>query len=165
MLDQLPIDARKFTFVDFGSGKGRTLILSALRNFKQTIGVEFSERLTKIAQANVKKLASSQVDNRSISVLQINALDFEIPNGPCVFYFYSPFRSPIIDQVLDKIRTEYHANPRPMFIIYLDYQVSELPIPHQLLNIQPFSKMASGNIPFDFANFEPLHFAIYSNQS
>ena len=45
-----------FTFVDLGSGKGRVLLLAALRPFRRVIGVEISASLHTRAQANVEAL-------------------------------------------------------------------------------------------------------------
>ncbi|MEM9411524.1 MAG: class I SAM-dependent methyltransferase [Planctomycetota bacterium] len=164
MIGQLTIEPADFTFVDFGSGKGRTLILAALHQFKQSIGVEFSERLSRIAQSNIQQLSRDAFDGDNIQAIHVDALEFEIPDGPCVLYFYSPFRSPIIDQVLENIRQSHSNKSRPIHIVYLDYVDSEFPIPHQLLNQSPFKHRISGPIPFDFANLEPLHFSVYSTE-
>ena len=40
MMAALPIDFHKFTFIDVGSGKGRTLLMASEYGFKQIVGVE-----------------------------------------------------------------------------------------------------------------------------
>ena len=55
-LDKLTIDAARFTFTDFGSGKGRVLFIAAGLPFKAVIGVEFSRELHVIALRNIALL-------------------------------------------------------------------------------------------------------------
>ncbi|MGH8645855.1 MAG: hypothetical protein ACREX4_15895 [Gammaproteobacteria bacterium] len=54
----LPRDPRDFVFVDFGSGKGRVLLIASEYNFKRVIGVEFAKDLHRIAQRNVQTYQS-----------------------------------------------------------------------------------------------------------
>ena len=49
IFSNLPDDLSEFIFIDFGSGKGRTLLVSSDYNFKRIIGVEFSKELHPIA--------------------------------------------------------------------------------------------------------------------
>ena len=44
---------RNSAFVDFGSGKGRAILVASRLPFRKVIGVEYSEPLTKIAQENI----------------------------------------------------------------------------------------------------------------
>jgi hypothetical protein len=51
----LPIDYKKFTFVDYGSGKGRVIILATEFPFSRIVGVEFSLDLHKLAEENIRR--------------------------------------------------------------------------------------------------------------
>src|SRR5262249_44039065 len=42
MMSNLPRDLSSFTFVDFGSGKGRVLLLASHHNFAKVVGVEYA---------------------------------------------------------------------------------------------------------------------------
>ena len=53
LLRDLPRDVSEYTFVDFGSGNGRVLILAAQQSFKATLGVEFSPELHRMATENL----------------------------------------------------------------------------------------------------------------
>jgi len=50
----LPIEAREYSFVDFGSGKGRVLIAAAKHPFLQVVGVDHSRDLHQAATANMR---------------------------------------------------------------------------------------------------------------
>src|ERR1700733_13400481 len=53
MMASLPIAFDEFTFVDLGSGKGRTLLMASDYPLKKIIGVEILPELHKIAQKNL----------------------------------------------------------------------------------------------------------------
>lgn len=59
IMRNLPTDVSEYVFVDFGSGKGRTLLLAAEFNFKRIIGVEFARELHDTAVKNVKNYSSA----------------------------------------------------------------------------------------------------------
>src|SRR5437868_798915 len=53
MICRLPAKFRDFTFIDLGSGKGRTLLMASDYCFRRIIGVEHLPTLHSIAQENV----------------------------------------------------------------------------------------------------------------
>jgi SAM-dependent methyltransferase len=53
-LERIDIDFEQFTFIDFGSGKGRSLLVAAEYPFDQIIGVEYSHRLSEVAEKNFR---------------------------------------------------------------------------------------------------------------
>ena len=53
---RLDVDHSEFTFVDYGLGKGRVLMLATEYPFKRIVGVEFSESLDRTARQNLTKL-------------------------------------------------------------------------------------------------------------
>lgn len=54
ILENLGAEPRDFTFVDFGSGKGRALLCAAAFPFKRIVGVEWSPDLCAIARRNIE---------------------------------------------------------------------------------------------------------------
>ena len=47
ILQSLPVPVKDFTFIDLGSGKGRTLLLASDYPFRRIIGVELLSELTR----------------------------------------------------------------------------------------------------------------------
>ena len=47
IIQKLSIDHTRFSFLDFGSGKGRVLLIACQLPFKSVIGIEFSQDLCK----------------------------------------------------------------------------------------------------------------------
>ena len=57
-MGKLDVDHREFSFVDYGSGKGRVLMLAAAYPFRRILGVEFSESLDRVARDNIATLGA-----------------------------------------------------------------------------------------------------------
>src|SRR5947209_11387712 len=49
-LEKIPLDKSRSTFLDYGSGKGRAVIVAAAFPFRRIIGIEISDRLFAIAK-------------------------------------------------------------------------------------------------------------------
>ncbi len=56
MMSSLPIAFSEFTFVDLGSGKGRTLLMASEYPFRRIVGVEILPELHRAAEKNIAKL-------------------------------------------------------------------------------------------------------------
>lgn len=72
-LEKLNIDFRRFTFVDFGSGKGRVFLVAASFPFKEVVGVEFSPEFHEIALENIARLSASAARAGGILSIQDDA--------------------------------------------------------------------------------------------
>ena len=114
----LPIQPADFVFVDFGCGKGRTLLLAAEAGFREIIGVELSPVTSNVATNNIAIFSKIFPGKSRICVKTGDAKDFEIPNTPCVLYFYNPFPASIMAHVLSKIEKSYAEWPRYMVLIF-----------------------------------------------
>src|SRR3982074_423196 len=58
MMASLPIEFEQFTFVDLGSGKGRTLLMASEYPFMKIVGVELIAELHRAAQQNIRAYRS-----------------------------------------------------------------------------------------------------------
>jgi SAM-dependent methyltransferase len=134
----LSIEAREYSFVDFGSGKGRVLIAAAKYPFLQVVGVEYSRDLHEAAMANIRSAKRMKCSN--ISSVCMDAKEFSIPETPCVLYFYNPFKGQTMDRVLSNIQESLLRSPRPLFLVYVH------PVLHHVFIRQPGLRLLkSGN--------------------
>jgi SAM-dependent methyltransferase len=124
-ISRLNMDATEFTFIDFGSGKGRVLMVAAEYPFKQIIGVEFSSELNEIAKHNVARLPSNLNHTGRISALCCDAAEFEPPPGNLVCYFYNPFGAAVLEPIANRLAARTLRGYRTI-IIYVDPQKREL---------------------------------------
>lgn len=114
----LPIDYANFVFVDFGSGKGRAILLASEFPFKRVVGVEFSEELHKIAQKNIKNFYRSAGHCVNVESICIDAVDFSLPDDDLICYFCNPFDATLMTQMVANIRESLLCRPREIFILY-----------------------------------------------
>lgn len=119
LLGQLPIEFGQYTFVDYGSGKGRVLFLAADCPFREIIGVEFSPELHRVACRNIATYRSRHQRCRQIKSRCMDAVDFELPAGPLVLFFYSPFRAAVFERILARIEDSARIQPRSIYLLYL----------------------------------------------
>ena len=105
-------------FVDFGSGKGRILILAAIAGFKSVQGVEFSAELCALARDNVFRFQRRTNIKTPISIIENDALLYQIPKNANVFYMFHPFTGSVMKQVVDNIKQSLKEHPRKVWLIY-----------------------------------------------
>ena len=118
ILNQIPV-SNGFTFIDFGSGKGRALLIATAHGFKRAIGIEISPSLHKISQENVRKYRAETGIDCNIELHCMNVTEFVLPAEPALFYFYNPFDREITATVLKTIEQSLRAKPRAVFLVYV----------------------------------------------
>lgn len=117
LLRRLNIRHADFSFVDFGSGKGRTLLIASELPFKQVIGVEFAEELHLQAERNIARYGPRAANH--VAAVHIDATAFTLPEDDLVLYFFNPFNELVLSQVLDNLAASLKAKPRRVILIYL----------------------------------------------
>jgi hypothetical protein len=124
VLDRLNINHSDYTFVDFGSGKGRALLIASGLPFKIIIGVEFSRELNACAERNISafQLSSSQ----RIVLVHVDAAVYPIPSGNLVIYCFNSFHLPVLTEVMNNILQSLVDKPRSVILIFLYLENKEL---------------------------------------
>ena len=122
---------RSATFVDIGSGKGRVVLLAAMRQFREVLGVELSARLTEIAERNTERVDSQGVLRSPIRLLVEDATSFSVPAGPLVLYLYHPFREETASAFVSHVIRSLEHSPRPVAILY-GHPLLQPPLGHQV---------------------------------
>ena len=118
MLEGLPVAAEGFTFVDLGSGKGRTLLLASDYPFRRIVGIELLDELNRIAVQNIAHYRSDRQKCFAIESYAGDARDFEFPAEPMVLYLFNPFPRHVWREVLIKLQHSLMTNPRRAYLIY-----------------------------------------------
>lgn len=114
----LPIDYRRFVLIDFGSGKGRAILLATNYPFKRIVGLEFSEELHKIAQSNIARFRRTNIECEDVESICVDVVEYALPDDPLVCYFCNPFDAILMAEVIAKIRNSFLQHPRDIFIVY-----------------------------------------------
>lgn len=120
LLEQAGLEQRSadFTFIDLGSGKGRVLLLAALRGFRRAVGVELGADLHEIATRNIAVVAQTR-NVGNIESINGDATAFPFPAEPTVCFLNNPFDQAVLCKVLDRIEASLASHPREFWIIYL----------------------------------------------
>lgn len=124
-MEALPADLSRVTFVDFGAGRGRAVLLASHYNFEKVIGVEFAQQLQDDCQMNIAQYPRSLMKCRDVECLFEDAANFQIPDQEAVFYFFNPFNQRVLSEVLNRIAHSYDRNPRRMYLVFVDLADSE----------------------------------------
>ncbi len=118
LLSGMALRYDEFTFVDLGSGKGRTLLLASEFPFREVIGVEISEQLHAIAAHNISNFRSSGRKCQSVQSVCRDATMFAFPDSPLVLFLYNPFHLEVLKPVFDNLHASFQNRPRPFVAIY-----------------------------------------------
>jgi hypothetical protein len=119
-LDRLPIDFARFTFVDYGSGKGKALLLASDYPFAEIVGVEFARPLHEAAVRNVERYSSPRQRCRAIRSVCMDARAFDPPERPLVCFFFNPFDEATLAETLERVRASVRRHPRDALIVYVN---------------------------------------------
>jgi hypothetical protein len=118
VLDSLSIQYERFVFIDFGSGKGRAILLAAGFPFKRVIGIEYAARLHRIARLNCLRYPNDAKKSESVEIIQGDAAEFQLPQEPLVLFLYNPFGRPVMKKVVSNVADSFQRKPRRMVVIY-----------------------------------------------
>jgi hypothetical protein len=119
VMGRLDIDHGNYAFIDFGSGKGKALLLAGKWPFRRIIGVEISPRLCRTAQSNMEQY-SGALASRNFEIVCADASGYDLPILPCVYYLNNPFKHDAMAAVLEEIRRSHEASPRDGYIVYVE---------------------------------------------
>ena len=119
MLSALDL-SKDCSFVDFGSGMGRALMLAAEYGFQTITGVEYAKNLCEIAVKNLRAYHRAAQSRATINIVHMDAAKYPVRNSDTVFYFYNPFHERVMRQVVENIHQSVLRAPRKVFIIYLN---------------------------------------------
>ena len=116
----LPIEHHKFVFIDFGSGKGKAMLMAADYPFKRIVGVEYAPKLHEVAVRNIgifRKIAPVCCEFEPILC---DALTYVPPDEPLVCFFFNPFDDATLRQVFQNLRLSVKRRYRDVYLVYVN---------------------------------------------
>lgn len=134
MIDALPEAVDGFTFIDLGSGKGRTLLMAASYPFRRIIGMELLGELNAVAARNIAGYRGDAQQCFAIESHTGDARYFPFPAEPTVLYLFNPFPRHIWREVLSHLDASLHAAPRKVYVIYHNPVHEDIPGSHRWLH-------------------------------
>jgi len=112
------LNFRDFTFLDLGSGKGRTLLMASDYPFRRIIGVELLPSLHEIAQENLRQYKSESQKCFALESIYADATAFPLPADPLVIFLFNPFPESGMRQVVANLDQSLREHPRPVYVLY-----------------------------------------------
>ena len=118
ILSSVPVPLDGFTFIDLGSGKGRTLLMASRYPFGRIVGLELLPELNAIAVQNIARYRSEDQRCFIIESHSGDARSFNFPNEPTVLYLFNPFPDYVLEELLGNLHLDLLRSPRPFHVIY-----------------------------------------------
>jgi SAM-dependent methyltransferase len=118
LIRSLGINCADYSFVDYGSGKGRAVLVAAEFPFRRVVGVEISEQLHTAAESNLQRYTGTFACP-DVELWCGNALDYPLPDGDLVLHMYHPVGPDILRRLLEVIEASARAKPRRILVLYL----------------------------------------------
>jgi hypothetical protein len=118
MMASLPIAFDEFTFVDIGSGKGRTLLMASEYPFRKIMGVELIAELHRAAEENIRAYKSATQRCSQIEAVCADACEFAFPGGPLMLYLFNPLPVAGMRRMVANLEKSLAENPRIVWVLY-----------------------------------------------
>lgn len=118
MVRSLEIDYANFTFIDLGSGKGRTLLMAAEYPFRRILGVELLPGLHAVAKENLRKFCSPAQKCFALESRCEDARQFEFPPEPTVLYLFNPLPEAALTETMKNLVASLQDQPRAIRVLY-----------------------------------------------
>lgn len=147
-----------YVFIDYGSGKGRTLLLASDFPFAEIIGVEFSRELCSIAQNNISLPRGKRQKCNKIRSECVDAADYRLTSEYSLCFFYNPFAEPVLQKVLGNIRAVLRELRGRVVVVYLNPVHAKVFDECGLFDIKILI-----NLPYDFAKKKQSQCFVYTS--
>jgi hypothetical protein len=146
VLTRLPMrNPSEYVFVDFGSGKGRMLLIAAEYPFCKIQGVELALELHRDAEQNIFCYRHARQRSRQLESINVDASEYRFPDRNLVLCFHNPFGPEILRKVFANLGESIAQHPRHIIAVM----------------IKTDSTFVVDSMPFFSLYFETGRFRIY----
>ncbi len=136
-------DLSTFTFIDLGSGKGRTLLMASDYPFRRIVGIELLPNLHRLAQENVSKYRSDSQKCFEVQSVCCDAITFDFPEDALVLYLFNPLPDFALRHVLANLEQSRRSSCNPVYILYhnplLEHVLGEYSFLQRIASAEQFS--------------------------
>ena len=143
----MPADAAGFSFIDIGSGKGRTLMMASEYPFRRILGVELLPELNRVACENLETFKSDHQRCFAVESICADARDFQFPDEPLLVYLFHPLPEAGLRKVIANLEASLKRKPRPVFVLYhnplLDHVLLASPAFKKITGTRQYSLFAA----------------------
>ncbi len=115
---QAGFDFREFSFIDLGSGKGRTLLMASDYPFRRIVGVELLPALHHATLDNLTKYQNESQKCFAIESICADATAFSFLVQPIVLFLFNPFPESGLRSVVANLERSLRERPRKIYVLY-----------------------------------------------
>src|SRR5262249_12000204 len=124
-----------YTLVDIGPGKGRVVMMASEYAFRAVVGVELNTGLVTGARKDLRTWMKSQARIQSgaqpetqsgparacrdLTLVKADVLDYPLPDGPVVLYFFNSFEREMVRMWLAQLVEAAATRTAPIDLIYV----------------------------------------------
>lgn len=119
ILKTLNPEPGRYDFVDFGSGKGRVVLIASEFPFREVTGVEFDRRLHATAEENIRLFRGRRRCERVQSIC-MDAADYQPLGRDTIYFLFFPFKEKVMEIVLRQIRASMARAAHDCFVVYVN---------------------------------------------
>ena len=141
ILNGLNVDFSQFSFIDYGSDRSRVLLTAARRPFRAVRGIEFCSVLHEQAERNVAGCPETDMACRDVKSVFSDVLDYDIPDGDCILYFFNPFEAELLDRVVRKYTDSPNCGKNRVIIIYYNAKHHRTLTENKHIRVKPLSPL------------------------
>jgi len=88
--------------------------------FRAVIGVELNPRLARVARKNVAHWKAAGLASAPVRVCCGDAVEFELPPGPCVVFMFNPFEAPVMRRLFKRWSRNLRGREGALDILYVN---------------------------------------------
>jgi hypothetical protein len=99
---------------------GRAMLLAAELPFRQVVGVELNPTLARIARRNLADWRASGRARTPMKLVCGDAVEFPLPEGPCLAFLFNPFGAPVMRRLLAAWRKVLVGRAGELDLIYVN---------------------------------------------
>lgn len=116
-------------FLDYGSGKGKALILASEMGIKDITGIEFNEELVELSKKNLDSYRSKQHTSSKFNVIYGDATKFREIDQYNLFFVNNSFggnpsEERLVAKIFKNIEDSLERNPRHVNLVYVHPSIS-----------------------------------------
>jgi len=112
-----------FIFIDIGAGMGRAVLMAAEMPFRAVVGVELHPTLAGIARRNLTLWRAAGRARAPMKIVCKDAVEFELPQGPCLALLFNPFGAPVLRRLLAAWRTAFAGRAGQLDLLYVNNEL------------------------------------------
>ncbi len=107
-----------FTFIDLGSGKGRTLLMASDYPFRRIVGVELLPALNQIAQENLAQYKNESQKCFALESICADGTEFPFPAEPTLLFLFNPLPETGLRRVITNLEQSLQEHSRIVYVLY-----------------------------------------------